>query len=208
MDFWKIYRQSKKLFLFERTEGKVSFNMQSIPADSYRFINSILKVNIDLVDIITEGWYRVSPKYEIYPVVLSGMWSEKYFMFEDKENIAIVYTPESLKQLRKEIRNTPVEKLIMLDYVEVSGLLSPDSGEYDIKGDLNDEEIRLINSIIHAFDDLTVLITDMLLFTSGLPWDKTEGWFISGKGHTLFSVYGKWVLMDTSKFEEYIKNGG
>ncbi|WP_457627247.1 hypothetical protein [Persephonella sp.] len=208
MDFWKIYRNSQKLFLYERSTGKVSFNMQLIPADSYRFINSILKVNIDLMEIIAEGWQKISSKFSIYPVHLAGIWSNKYLMFENRENIAVARTPEKLEILHRQIRSMPITELILLDYVEAAGVISMETGEYDIKGDLNEEEIRLINSIVHAFDDLSVLITDMLLYTSGLAWDKNEGWFLAGDGHVLISVLGKWCFMDAGKFEDVLLDRG
>jgi len=211
MDFWKIYRNSHKLFLCERSErstGKVAFNMQLIPANSYRFINSIMRVNVDLMEIIAEGWQKISSKFKIYPINLAGIWSNKYLMFENKDNIAVAQTPEKLENLYNQLKTTPIEELILLDHIEAAGVLSVETGEYDVKGDLNEEEIRLINSIIHAFDDLSILITDMLLYTSGFAWDKNEGWFLAGDEHVLLSILGKWCFMDSEKFEDILLNRG
>jgi len=202
MDFWKIYRNSEKIFLYERETNKVSFSMQHVPVDSYRFINSILKVKIDLMEIVAEGWQKISPKYNIYPINLAGYWTNKYLMFEDISNIAIVKTPQMLEILWEQISNTPIDELILLDYIEAVGIANGE--DYNIRGDLNEGEIKLLNSIVHAFDNLFILIMDMLLLTSGIPWEKPEGWFLSGEKHTLLSVYGKWCFMDTDKFEKVL----
>ena len=207
MDFWKLYRNSQKIFLFERDSGKVSFDMKIIPADSYRFINSMLKVNIELLEIFAEGWQKISSKFILYPVVVAGMWSDKFLMFEDKNHVAIAKTPEKLKSYYEKIKNGSIDNLILDIYIEACGTLDMHNEKYEVKGDLFDEEVSLLNNIIHTCDHLSRLITDMLTFTSGMVWDSPKGWYLIGQEHTLVSIFGKWIIINSNIFFDKLIEG-
>ena len=105
------------------------------------------------------------------------------------------------------MKDRSIKDLILDESIEVAGVISPCGEEYDIKGDLNEEEIRLLNSIIHANDSIAGLTGEMLSLISGMIWYPLKGWFMSGKEHAIVSIFGKWVILDSKIFEEILTGG-
>jgi len=89
--------------------------------------------------------------------------------------------------------------------VEAAGSVSEYGDIIDYKGDFTDEEIKIFDSIVNTNDILFKLQADMLSVVSGLIWYPLLGWFIKGKEHTLCSSLGKWAVIKSESFREYIR---
>ncbi|MBK3331518.1 DUF2173 family protein [Persephonella atlantica] len=205
MGIEEIFKREELIFLLDKKSGKVIFDLKSLPKDHERLINSLGKMNFSVNQIEMEGWNHISSKYQIHPVDFSGLWTEKNLLLVDDDAVAITKTPEKLIEFSDHIKNTPVEDIYMNRYIEVSGVISPAGDEYDIKGDMDEEEIKIFNSIIHADDSLSSLIGEMLSLISGFIWSPLRGWFIKGDKHSVLSVFGKWVIIDSGKLSEILK---
>ncbi|SNZ02334.1 Roadblock/LC7 domain-containing protein [Persephonella hydrogeniphila] len=207
MDLKKFIEKSETLFVLDRDSGKVVFSIDEIPVDLQRIVNSVSKMNFKVVQIETEGWNILTSKYHLYPVSMIGMSSEKYTLLQNDTTTAIVKPSERLDRFFENIRKRSLEDLVLGKFIEVAGTISPCGEEYDVKGDLNEEEIRLINGIIHANDSLAALIGEMISLISGMIWYPLKGWFIVGEEHTLVSIFGKWVIIPSKIFEEILLEG-
>ena len=204
MDFQDLINKSQTIFALDRNSGKVIFSLDSVTVDLKRLINSLSKVNFKINQIEAEGWNMISSKYIFHPVNVTGISSDKYTLIQDDTTTVIIKTPEKLKRFFGNVKDRPLNDLVLGKFIEVSGIISPCAEEYDIKGDLNEEEIRLINSIIHANDSVAGLTGEMLSLISGMIWYPLKGWFISGKEHALVSIFGKWVIINSQIFEEIL----
>jgi roadblock/LC7 domain-containing protein len=207
MKLQELIEKSETIFVLDRESGKVVFSIDKIPADLQRVINSVSKMNFKVVQIETEGWNIITSKYHLHPVSLIGMSSENYTLLQNDTTTAIVKPSEKLDRFFENVRKRSLEDLVLGKFIEVAGTLSPCGEEYDIKGDLNEEEIRLINSIIHANDSLAGLIGEMISLISGIIWYPLKGWFIVGEEHALVSIFGKWVIIPSRIFEEILSEG-
>ncbi len=207
MDFQELINKSQTIFALDRETGKVIFSIESVPADIKRLIDSLGKMNFKITQIEAEGWNMISSKYVLYPVNVTGIASDKYTLLQNDSTTAIIKTPEKLKKFFGNVKDRPLEDLVLGKFIEVTGVISPCGEEYDIKGDLNEEEIRLLNSIIHANDSIAGLTGEMLSLISGMIWYPLRGWFISGKEHAVVSIFGKWVILNSGIFEEILIEG-
>ena len=207
MEVWEFIDKKKLIFVLERATEKVTLRLKLLPLDHERFIRSLAKVNFDVIQMKAEGWNIISSKYHISPVIFSGMWSEKYALFVDKDYVIITETPSELIKFGDYVSSTSITDLIMNPHIEVAAVISPCADEYDIKGDLNDEEISLLNKIVHTSDTLSELIGEMLSLLSGMIWYPQKGWLIVGEEHSLISFYGKWIIINTEKLKKILTEG-
>ncbi|WP_456466074.1 DUF2173 family protein [Persephonella sp.] len=207
MNIQELINKSQIIFAIDRETGKVIFSIESIPADLKRLIDSLGKMNFKITQIEAEGWNMISNKYIFRPLHIAGIASSKYALLQDDTTTVIIKTPEKLKTFFNNVRNRPLEDLVLGKFIEVAGVISVCGEEYDIKGDLNEEEIKLLNSIIHANDSIAGLTGEMLSLISGMIWYPLKGWFMSGKEHAIVSIFGKWVIINSKIFEEILIEG-
>jgi len=207
MNIHELIDRSQTIFALDRETGKVIFSVESVPADIRRLIDSLGKMNFKITQIEAEGWNMISSKYIFHPLNITGIASDRYTLIQNDTITAIIKTPDRLKKFFTNVKNRPLNDLVLGKFIEVSGVISLCGEEYDIKGDLNEEEIRLINSIIHANDSIAGLTGEFLSLISGMIWYPLKGWFISGKEHAIVSIFGKWVIINSKIFEEILMEG-
>ncbi|WP_457641781.1 DUF2173 family protein [Persephonella sp.] len=205
MRFEDFLEHPDTVFILDKINKKVLLSLEGIPKDIERFIRSMSLINYNIAVLEAEGWKFISNKYDLVPVDFCGASSEKYSILFDNRYTVLLKTSEELKDLFKFMKETSPDRLIMKDYIEATGSVSETGEILDYKGDFTDDEIKVFNSIISTNDILFKLQSDMFSVISGLIWYPLLGWFIKGKENVLCSSLGKWIVIKSDKFIEYIK---
>ncbi|ACO04734.1 MULTISPECIES: DUF2173 family protein [Persephonella] len=205
MRFEDFLKHPDTMFILDKESKKVLLSLEGLPKDHERFIHSMSLINYNIALLEAEGWKFISGKYDIIPIDFCSASSEKYSIFFDDKYTVLVKTSDKLKDLYKKIKETPLDKLILEESVEAAGSVSEYGDIIDYKGDFTDEEIKIFDSIVNTNDILFKLQADMLSVVSGLIWYPLLGWFIKGKEHTLCSSLGKWAVIKSESFREYIR---
>ncbi len=204
MRFEDFLNHPDTMFILDKESKKVLLSLEGLPRDHERFIHSMSLINYNITVLEAEGWKFISGKYDILPIDFCSASAENYSILFDDKYTVLIKTSQKLKKLYREIKETPLDRLILEKDFEAVGSVSEAGDVIDYKGDFTDEEIKIFDNIVNTNDILFKLQADMLSVISGLIWYPLLGWFIKGEENTLCSSLGKWAVIKSSKFNQYI----